>query len=378
MDCIALAALGFSFTYALIAWLLAKAPKAVPVHHKKLPRVAVLVAMRNEEAYISDCLSSLTRQTYPSRLYDVFVLDDRSEDHSPEIAAQFSNQFEHIHLIPITEDKHGLHGKMNALAQGIRQVDHELILITDADCVVPESWIEGMVDYFDSQTGMVGALTVLFPFNALRIAKPATNLWARIQALDWIFLQALAAANSNFGKPITILGNNFAFRRAAYLQVGGFEKLGFSVTEDFALMEAVRKRTAYKIRHTIDIKNAIYSHPVASVADFFRQRLRWVHGGKKARPWGIFILSFSVIAHLIVLLSFLAAPLNWAVWAALGIFCLTDALILHPVLKKLKLQKLWLTFPAFEGFYWAYLLIFSVLYFLPLKVRWKGRAFKEN
>ncbi len=366
---------GFGVLYAFIAAILHKAQAPVPVKPKTLPRVAVLVAMRNEEAHIADCLNALTGQSYPQDHFDIFVLDDRSEDNSAAIANRFANNFSNVHKQSIEENLPGLHGKMNALAQGLRNVSHELVLITDADCVVPESWIEAMVSYFDENTGMVGALTVLYPFSGISISNAPVNLWAKVQALDWIFLQAMAAANSRFGKPITILGNNFGFRLRAYRETGGFESMGFSVTEDFALMEALRKKTNWKIRHTIDVKNTIYSLPVPTIGDFIKQRLRWIKGGRKARPWGIFIMSFSVLAHLFVLLGLIMAFSNPLSWVALIFLILTDALILAPILKILNLRKLWLAFPLFEVFYFSYLLIFSVLYFLPVKVSWKGREF---
>ncbi len=367
----------FSLGYALLAFILHRAKKPKPVNVSFRPRVAVLVAMRNEEKHIADCLSSLARQSYPQHLYDVYVLDDRSQDASPAIVDQFRRRYAHIRLIPVKEDKYGLRGKMNALAQGMKQVHHEIILITDADCVVPESWVENMVAYFDSQTGMVGALTILYPFDRLSVTHPQKNWWAKLQTLDWIFLQTMAAVNSNFGKPITILGNNFAFRRQAYLQVGGFESLGFSVTEDFALMEAVRKKTPWKIRHTLDVKNAVYSHPLPTLSEFFRQRHRWMRGGKKARPWGIFILSFAVLSHAAFWAGLITAPENPLVWTALLALVSANAFSIRPVLKRMQLRKLWIIFPLFEIFYMAYLFVFSILFFLPLKVSWKGRTFGE-
>ncbi len=50
------------------------------------PRVSLVVAMRNEEAAIRQCLESIAAQTYPSDLLEVFVLDGDSTDDSIEIA----------------------------------------------------------------------------------------------------------------------------------------------------------------------------------------------------------------------------------------------------------------------------------------------------
>jgi len=343
-----------------------------------LPRVAVLIAMRNEEHYIADCLTSLTAQNYPKDKYDVFILDDGSTDRSPSIARAFCARESNFHYQPVAPGVSGLFGKMNALAQGIRKTRHDIIMITDADCVVPSGWISGNVAYFSGDIGMVGHLTVLYPHGRLRPSRAERSLFAEIQALDWLFLQTLAAKNSHMGKPITILGNNFSFRRVAYDQVGGFETLGFSVTEDFALMEAIRKQTHWKVTHTLDPQTAIYSHPVPTLKAFVQQRFRWIRGGRKARPWGIFIMSLAVFTHFSFLLTIANGHQTSALWGLLGGVVLSDFGMLYPTVRKLGLRSLLTFFPLFEIFYWLYSLFFALLYFLPVKVRWKGRTFERE
>lgn len=51
-----------------------------------LPRVTLLVAMRNEERHIEACLKSILDQDYPPALLETLVFDGRSSDRSKEIA----------------------------------------------------------------------------------------------------------------------------------------------------------------------------------------------------------------------------------------------------------------------------------------------------
>ncbi|MHB2155381.1 glycosyltransferase [Calditrichota bacterium GD2] len=373
MDWLLVIALFLAFFYLglTIALSLFPAPSALTESSKL--RVAVLIAMRNEENFIGDCLTALAKQTYPADLYDVFVLNDGSTDRSPMIAEQFARQNSNFHVLHIKENYAGLRGKMNVLAQGLQKIDHPLVLITDADCVVSQTWIERMTRYFSPEVGMVGGFTSLFPFGKLNITQPELSFFARIQALDWAYLQAMAALNSNAGKPISILGNNFAFRLEAYRQVGGFERIGFSVTEDFALMEAIRKQTQWKIIHTIDPLNAVYSHPLPNFKSFFQQRLRWIAGGKKMRPWGYFVTLFSAVTHLTTLIALFFNFTYWAVWLAPTFLMAADFFVLFAALKKLTLRQLLKYFAGFEMFYFFYLIAFSLLSAAPLKVEWKGR-----
>ena len=190
--------------YFLIAFFLGLFPEPQIIERfTKKPRVAVLIAMRNEQNYIADCLASFKEQTYPAQLYDVLVLNDASTDDSPQIAKRFAEENSHIKLIDVKDSYAGLKGKMNVLAQGLKQIDHEIVLITDADCVVPNTWIENMVRYFTDHVGMVGGFTSLFPFGKLKISNNSKNLFARVQALDWAYLQTMNAFISNAGKPIS-------------------------------------------------------------------------------------------------------------------------------------------------------------------------------
>jgi len=366
--------LGSAYFFTALYLLSQKAPRREAPAPS--PRVDVLVAMRNEALHISACLESLAAQTYSKELYNVYILDDHSTDRSPALVASFIKGHPNFHLFSIREEVNGLSGKMNALAQGIQQTEGEIILITDADCIVPQNWIARQVEYFTPTTGLVGALTLLEAPPSLADVAPPVNFFGRIQALDWLFLQSVAAFASYSGKPISVLGNNFGFRRAAYESVGGFAGIGFSITEDFALMRALSRQGHWEIRHTLDSDAAIFSHPVRHISAFFSQRLRWVKGGRKARPFGYFIMGISFLTYLSILLTFLSGL--WSTPAALGIGLTVGVnyLIIKQQLRRLRMTHLLKYFIPFQIFQMLYVPVFAVLAFLPLPLHWKGRRFQ--
>lgn len=340
-----------------------------------LPMVAVLVAMRNEQDSVATCLESLADQNYPAHLYKIWILNDRSTDRSPEIAADFAKQYANVHFKDILTNRDGLSGKMNVLAQALDEVDAEIILITDADCIVPQTWIRTQVAYFDEQTGMVGGLTSLLPTAQIKGVPGHSNLFSKMQALDWLYLQTVAAGSSQAGKPITILGNNFGFRKKAYEDVGGFKQLGFSVTEDFKLMQAMVSQTKWKIRHTTDSENTIYSKPVERVKDFYAQRSRWIFGGRRARPFAYLIVGLSLLAHLAVLATFSVQLWTRLAAIALGLIIGMDYFILKKVTRITAQRNLLRWFLPFEIYYISNLILFSLTALIPQKVRWKDRNF---
>lgn len=364
-----------SFIYLLVAIYLSFQREPRKKRPSKLPRVAVLIAMRDEETQIRYCLESVVDQDYPTELFDVFVLNDRSTDASAEIVRQFAKSIESINLIEIKEDKYGLQGKMNVLCQGIEMVDHDIICITDADCIVPETWISTHVNFMQDEVGMVGCLTMLMPTGNIDPPGYKDSIWARLQAFDWLFLQELAAATSNAGKPVTILGNNFSFRRHAYEQVGGFREIGFSFTEDFALMQALENTGQWRIVHTLDKLGTIFSYPLSSLKDFIQQRLRWVRGGRSARPWGYFIIGLAFFLNLSLIISLLLQGQPTLTITAFIVSFLSNFLIWSKGSKRFGFGRLKLLFPVFHLFYMIYTVFFGIAALVPLKVRWKNRVY---
>ena len=193
--------------------------------------------------------------------------------------------------------------------------------------------------------------------------------------MDWLYLQTIAAGCSKAGRPITILGNNFGFRKQAYDELGGFKKIGFSVTEDFKLMQAMEAKTDWGIRHTTDLENTIYSKPVQKYSHFYAQRQRWIKGGQSARPFAYVIVGLSLLAHLAILGIFIMSLWTRTAAMAVGMIIGMDYFILKRVTKITKQKKILRWFLPFELFYISNLIVFSIASLVPQKVHWKNRKF---
>ncbi|MCL1918052.1 MAG: glycosyltransferase family 2 protein [Peptococcaceae bacterium] len=60
---------------------------------------SVVIPIRNEEAYIEQCLHSLLRQDYPVEKMEVFFVDGASVDKTCEIVQKYCGQYSHLHLL---------------------------------------------------------------------------------------------------------------------------------------------------------------------------------------------------------------------------------------------------------------------------------------
>lgn len=383
MIIITIAAIGILLTYLATAVLLRhgamlSSPAAFS-HNANLPQVSILLAARNEERRLSACLESLLRSDYPSDKLQIFVVNDRSEDRTHEIAKAFAQRDRRVQVHTITQRLPNMSGKASALCQGMQHVHGEIVLLTDADCLAPPQWVRALVAHFTPTTGLVGGFTLLSPSPALRELLPSSYcdpLFAKIQTLDWMYLLTVGAGAAGLGKPISILGNNFGFRRAAYEEIGGYEKLGFSIIEDFALMRKIVHETSWRMRFPLDPATAIFSFPPPTGRDFFDQRRRWAAGGKEVGTFAKFLMTIAFVAHLLPVLAAFHSPI--VLFIALAVVLLADGLLIGRCAAALNYRALLKYFPFFELYFLFYSLILAATVLFPTTVDWKGRRYRWN
>jgi cellulose synthase/poly-beta-1,6-N-acetylglucosamine synthase-like glycosyltransferase len=372
IDILSLATFSITIVYFLIGVFihLGLSKKYRRTSHR--PKVTVLVAARNEETTISSCLDSLWRQDYPTELLQIIVINDRSSDNTRQIILEHKNRKSILKLVDISKDLSGMMGKMNALAQGIDHADGEIILVTDADCRVSTGWVSEMVSYFTEKIGLVGSLTVITH------PEKTGKIFDKIQTLDWFFLQAIASGTAGIHLPVSVLGNNFGFRKSVYNEIGGFASIGFSLTEDMALLNSIIKKTDYKIAYPLQSDSMIQSLPLNHIYEFFQQRKRWLSGGVKAPVWGWVLMFTSFIAHLLIVINLILS--NFTIPVIIGIVLITviDLSLIWRVITKSRSKKLIRYFIPFEIFYFFYTLIVAVSMILPGKIYWKERSFNKT
>jgi glycosyltransferase involved in cell wall biosynthesis len=106
------------------------------------PRLSIIVPFFGVEAYIGDCLRSLSGQTFDD--FEVVLIDDGSLDGSAAIAADFASRDSRFRII--TQENRGLGMARNA---GVKGSVGEFIAFVDSDDVVPRRAFESMIDTLD-------------------------------------------------------------------------------------------------------------------------------------------------------------------------------------------------------------------------------------
>jgi 1,2-diacylglycerol 3-beta-glucosyltransferase len=329
------------------------------------PTVSIVVAARNEEDAVHRSLESLANLDYPVDKLEVVLVDDQSTDRTQEIMRSAANRNKHFKVVSVTGQEGDLRGKANAIATGINHSHGEIIFLTDADCVVPRSWIKAMLNEYDERTGMVASYTLL----------DSNNSFEAMQSLDWAFLHTLAAGGVGLRRPLSCFGNNLTFRRRAYDEVGGYQKLPFSVTEDFALFTAITRRTSWKYGYLLSPESLVMSLPCKTPRELLHQKKRWVVGGLDMKVKGMVLMALGLCVNILLLL---VAILGFSLLSVLAVWIpkiFIDALILAIPLRRTRSLSFMKYFPVFEVYYFLYILTLPFFAFSGRKVRWKGRQF---
>lgn len=329
------------------------------------PSVSVIIPARNEEHNIEQCVRSVMANRYTGT-FEVVVVNDRSTDRTGEILAALQREFPSliVHNTVEASSDEVLRGKPRALDQGIAVSSGEVVMMTDADCIVEPGWIQAVAGLFsDPGLGLVPSFTVI----------DAHSLFEKLQALEWIYNHTLASAGVGLRQPLGCFGNNLSIRRKVYNEIGGYRSIRFSVTEDLALLQAVAA-TKWTIRYPCNYASRVVTLPVKDFGSFIRQHQRWSKGGQ-ALGWRatIFVLS-SAALWLAVLTAIITGQWLW-LGALIGGRILIDFLIALPSLRILRVESLQPYFPIGVLFLMFIELIIP-FFLLKRSVVWKGQTFR--
>src|SRR5215218_6414139 len=110
--------------------------------------VSVIVCARDEVENLARNLPGVLVQEYPTT-HEVIVVNDNSVDESKYILAELQKTFRQLQIVELTQEAKLIAGKKYPLSIGIKEAKHEIMVLTDADCVPStEHWMQKMQDAY--------------------------------------------------------------------------------------------------------------------------------------------------------------------------------------------------------------------------------------
>jgi poly-beta-1,6-N-acetyl-D-glucosamine synthase len=359
----------FSYCFVLLAVVIilykAKYKKGSSAIFQKKMKLTVLVAARNEQLNIQACLRAILSQVTD---FELIVVDDHSEDRTVEIVNAIRETDNRLKLIQLEK---GIEGKKNAIEAGVLNAEGDIILVTDADCLVGENWLNSMASCFCSEEVVMVCGRVRY--------RDGGSFFEKWQKLEFAAIMAFTEALFIIKKPSLCNGANLAFLKRAFSEVKGFEgNKGRASGDDIFLLEKFKSK--YGVGSLIfnnSEKALVESFAIKSPFAFLSQRKRWATktAGIK-NPYLIF-------------LSIIVLSVNFTLLAQFYLLYSEEDLQkpLALILLKISADFLFFTFLGFNPIKWLFLCLigqlFNVLYITTTALsalfphyNWKGRLLK--
>ena len=349
----------YTFFFARLAFY-----KSTPKINSQTHAVSVVVCARDEAANLVKNLPGVLVQNYPST-HEVVVVNDNSYDESKYILEALKKEFKQMQVVELTQEAKMIPGKKFPLSIGIKTAKHEILLLTDADCVpATENWISSMQHAYNDDTEIVLGYG---PYHKKKGFLNKLIRWETFHTAIQYLSYALA------GIPYMGVGRNLSYKKAVFFRHKGFSAHNHIVggDDDLFINAAGNKKNT---RINIDKESFTLSEPALSWAQWKKQKQRHYTTSKFYRPLHKFLLALYALVHFLFYPLVIATAIffNWQ-WAliVLGIKWLLQGIVFYKMMKKLGEKDLFGLFIFFDIWMFVYYLIFAPALLKKQKPTWK-------
>ncbi len=196
------------------------------------PKVSVVIPTLDEENYLPLCIDSLKKQTFKE--FEIVISDGGSEDGTLEIAGKKADMV--------------LRGTGNiAMARqvGGKRSRGKIIAYTDADAILPEDWLERIVEQLEENGAVYGISEIVPSAKVDLLLNFGVRLAVRLFSMFGVYMPA---------------GSNLAIRRDVFEEIGGFNT-ELVTNEDVDLVS--RAARVSRVKYDPEMRVAVSNRRIA-------------------------------------------------------------------------------------------------------------------
>ncbi|RYY56865.1 MAG: glycosyltransferase [Chitinophagaceae bacterium] len=325
--------------------------------------VSVIVCARDEDENLAKFLPGILVQKYPTS-YQVITVNDNSLDDSKYILEELGKTFKNLHVVELKQEAKLISGKKYPLSIGIREARHEILLLTDADCVpASENWIHRMQDAYED------GIEIVLGYGAYHKKKGMLNKLIRFETFHTA-LQYLSYSLA--GTPYMGVGRNLSYKKDLFLRNKGFSSINHIPSGDDDLF-INRVATSTNTAVVIDPDAMTYSLPETTWSGWLKQKRRHYSTSRFYKRKHKYLLGLYFTTQFLYY-PLLAASLiffDWRIVAAVALLRLViQGIVLSKAMKKMgepDLRGWFLVLDIWMFFY--YIIFVPALWKKPSK-RW--------
>ncbi len=314
--------------------------------------VSVIICARDEAGNLARNLPGVLFQQYPSS-HELIVVNHNSQDDTRYLLEEFKKTFKGLQIVNLEHEAKGIPGKKYPLSIGIKEADHEILLLTDSDCVpASEHWLYKMQNAYEP------GIEVVLGYGAY-VKKPGLlNKLIRFETYHTA-LQYISYALA--GMPYMGVGRNLSYKRQLFISNKGFSSINHLPGGDDDLFI---HKVATKDNTTVVLDPEAFTQSEAkkTFGDWFRQKQRHYSTGKYYSNKFKFLLGMYSLSLFLYYPAFIAALIfsDWRI--VLGIFGLrfiSQGIIQYKSMQKLEEKDLWAWWWLFDIWMFLYYCIFA-------------------
>lgn len=335
--------------------------------HKKAPKsnerksFSIIVAAHNEARNLRELIPLLLNQNYPN--FEVIIALDRCTDGSLQLEGTFSDN--RLKFLDLKDVPAHFHGKKYALTQAMHAAKNEWMLLTDADCrPASDQWISAFNEGIDPEKKLILGVS---PYTRSPGLLNELILYETLQTAISYISEALK------GTPYMGVGRNLAYRKALFVQRGGFAGHAHLTGGDddlFVQANATKHNTAIMI----DPKSLTYSAPKRTWKEYLMQKVRHLSVGKHYKTAVSSALTLNLIIHTMLWLSFLSLiliyPDRWRIIIAFVMLLMVKGLFFKKVANKTGLTYSILRYPVVDFLFAVFLPLLGIRAFFVKNIKW--------
>ena len=331
---------------------------------KPITKFTIIVPFRNENENLPVLLDSLSKLNYPAQLFEVFLVDDGSDERY-----EVGNTTYKVHII--NNKRVSNSPKKDAITTAMTYVTTDWVITTDADCVVPENWLLTLDNYIQLHNVSMIAGAVTYSCN--------NSFLYHFQQLDLASLQGATIGSFGINKGFICNGANFAYTKSLFKALDGFEGNNkIASGDDVFLLQKAKSKFPEKV-HYLKSKNTIVTtKPLNDWTSLFYQRVRWASKTSSYRSAFGKSLGLIVFAgNLAVFIAFGLSLTGFIMFKYLLLLFLlkfiTDSILIYQSNNFLSPKKI--RYLVLSSLLYPFFSVSVALYSLLGNYEWKGRRF---
>ena len=169
--------------------------------------ISVIIASKNRPNEMLLCLQSMLHDSFETK--EILVVDQSAGDTTEALIRSIKNK----HIVYL---RHQKGGKSTALNTGIAHARGNIIAFTDDDCIIDNGWLESLHKTFKENRQVGGVFGRTMPY------QPNKNK-GKMCPCTFEKTQKKLITKSCYHADHIGFGNNMAFRKEVFTQIGGFK-----------------------------------------------------------------------------------------------------------------------------------------------------------